>query len=91
LHDTIYRHLKLVKQGCADALKRQKTLGLVHGNCVDIAIEKAVFQFFIGPPHLEQQKMTIKLTEALGVDLNAGCVRFSWMRNNVNTKALRVE
>jgi hypothetical protein len=31
------------------------------------------------------------MTEALGVDVSAGGVRSMWLRNNMNTTALRVE
>ena len=89
--DTIYSHLKLVKQGGADALKRHETPNLRHKNCVDMAIEKAVVQFSIEHPHLGQQKVALKMTEALGVDVSAGGVRSMWLRNNMNTTALRVE
>jgi hypothetical protein len=89
--DTIYRHLKLVKQGGADALKRQETPNLRHKNCVDMAIEKAVVQFSIEHPHLGQQKVALKMTEALGVDVSTSGVRSMWLRNNMNTTALRVE
>lgn len=88
--DTIYRHLKLVEQGGPDALRRQETPNIRHKNCVDKAIEEAVVQFSIEHPHLGQQKVAMKLTEALGVDISAGGVRGMWLRNNMNTTALRV-
>lgn len=89
--DTIYRHLKLVKQGGAEALKRQETPNLRHKNCVDKAIEDAVVQFSVEHPHLGQQKVALKLTAALGVDISPGGVRGIWLRQNMNTTALRVE
>jgi transposase len=89
--DTIHRHLRLVKRGGPEALKRQETPNLRHKNCVDKAIEDAVVQFSIEHPHLGQQKVAIKLSEALGVDISAGGVRSMWLRNNMNTTALRVE
>ena len=89
--DTIHRHLRLVKRGGPEALKRQETPNLRHKNCVDKAIEDAVVQFSIEHPHLGQQKVAIKLSEALGVDISAGGVRSIWLRNNMNTTALRVE
>lgn len=89
--DTIHRHLKLVKQGGPDALKRQETPNIRHKNCVDMAIEQAVIQFSLEHPHLGQQRVALKMTEALGVDVSAGGVRSMWLRNNLNTTALRVE
>ena len=88
--DTIYRHLKLVKQGGADALKRQETPNIRHKNSVDMAIEKAVIEFSIEHPHLGQQKVAMKLTEALGIDISPNGVRSVWLRNNMNTTALRI-
>jgi hypothetical protein len=89
--DTIHRHFRLVKQGDPDALKRQETPDIRHKNCVDQAIEDAFVEFSIEHPHLGQQKVALKLTEALGVDISAGGVRSMWLRNNMNTTALRVE
>lgn len=89
--DTIHRHLRLVKQGGPDTLKRQETPDIRHKNCVDKAIEDAVIKFSVEHPHLGQQKVAIKLTEALGIDISAGGVRSMWLRNNMNTTALRVE
>ncbi|MFC4699804.1 ISNCY family transposase [Glaciecola siphonariae] len=89
--DTIYRHLKLVAQGGPDALKRQETPNIRHKNCVDMEIEKAVIHFSIENPHLGQQRVALKMTEALGIDVSAGGVRSMWLRNNLNTTALRVE
>ncbi len=89
--ETIYRHLKLVKQGGPNALKRQEIPNQRHKNCVDQAIEDTVVEFSIEHPYLGQQKVALKLTEALGVDIRAGGVRSMWLRNNINTTALRVE
>lgn len=58
---------------------------------MDKAIEDAVVQFSIEHPYLGQQKVAMKLREALGVDISAGGVRSVWLRNNMNTTALRVE
>jgi|TARA_B100000408_G_scaffold40992_2_gene31285 hypothetical protein len=89
--DTIYRHLRLVKQGGPEALKRQETPNLRHKNCVDIGIEKAVIEFSLKHPHLGQQKVAHKLTEALGIDVSPNGVRSIWLRNDMNTTALRIE
>jgi transposase len=89
--DTIHRHLKLVKQGGPDALKRQETPNIRHKNSVDIAIEKAVVQFSLEHPHLGQQKVAMKMSQVLGVHISAAGVRYMWLRNGMNTTALRVE
>ncbi|MEQ3646721.1 MAG: ISNCY family transposase, partial [Alteromonas sp.] len=52
---------------------------------------ETVMQFSIEHPHLGQQKVAIKVSEALGVDISAGGVRSMWLRNDMNTIALRVE
>lgn len=54
-------------------------------------IEDAVVQFSIEHPQLGQQKVAIKLSEALGVDISTGGVRSMLLRNNINTTVLRVE
>jgi len=73
-----------------EALKRQETPNIRHKNCVDMVIEKAVIEFSLEHPHLGQQKVAMKLTEALGIDLSPNGVRSVWLRNNMNTTALRV-
>ncbi|WP_286203483.1 helix-turn-helix domain-containing protein [Pseudoalteromonas sp. NBT06-2] len=65
--DTTYRHLKLLKQGGEDALKRQEIPNIRHENCVDMAIEG-------------EQKVTMKLTEALGIDISPNGVHSVWLR-----------
>lgn len=79
-----------MKQGGPEALRRQETPNIRHKNCVDQAIEEAVVQFSVEHPHLGQQKVAIKLTEVLGIDVSAGGVRSMWLRNKMNTTALRV-
>jgi hypothetical protein len=54
-------------------------------------IEKAVIAFSLEHPHLGQQKVALKLTEALRIDVSANSVRGMWLRNDMNTTALRVK
>jgi hypothetical protein len=56
-----------------------------------MAIEKVVIEFSIGHPHFGQQKVAMKLTGALGIDISPNGVRSIWLRNNMHTRALRVE
>ena len=67
----------------------EKEKGLEINMLFDV-IEDAVVKFSVEHPHLGQQKVAIKLTEALGIDISAGGVRSMWLRNNLNTTALRV-
>jgi len=56
-----------------------------------MAIEKSVIEFSIEHPHLVQQKVAMKLTETLGIDISPNGMRSVWLRKNMNTTALRAE
>ena len=88
--DTIYRHRRLLKEGGSDALKRQETPNLRHKNCTDINIENTVVQFSIEHPHLGQQKVALKVKAKYGIEISPGGVRSIWLRQNMNTTALRM-
>lgn len=89
--DTIYRHLKLVKQGGPDALKRQETPNLRHKNRSDTELEQAVIDFSLENPHLGQQQVSLQLKANKIVDVSPAGVRYIWLRENMNTMALRVQ
>lgn len=88
--DTIYRHRRLLKEGGINALKRQETPNLKHKNCTELSIENTVVQFSIEYPHLGQQKVALKVKAEYGMDISPGGVRSIWLRQNMNTTALRV-
>jgi len=88
--DTIYRHRRLLKEGGIDALRRQKTLDLRHKNCIAISIENTIVQFSIENPHLGQKKVAMKVKAQYGVEISPGGIRSIWLRQNMNTTALRV-
>lgn len=88
--DTIYRHRRLLKEGGSNALKRQETANLRHKNCIALSIENTVVQFSIEHPHLGQQKVALKVKAEHGMDISPGGVRSIWLRQNMNTTALRV-
>ena len=89
--DTIYRHLKLVKQGGPDALKRQETPNLRHKNRSDVELEQAVIEFSLENPHLGQQQVSLQLKANQTIDVSPAGVRYIWLRQNMNTMALRVQ
>ena len=88
--DTIYRHRKLIKQGGIDLLKRQETPDLHHKNRTDRAIEEVVIEFSLANPHLGQSKVSRLLKSERNVDIHASGVRNIWLRENMNTTALRL-
>ena len=88
--DTIYRHHKLIKQGGIESLKRQKTPELRHKNCVDTSIENTVVNFSLANPHLGQQKVANKINTEYGLDISPNGVRSIWLRQKMNTTALRI-
>lgn len=88
--DTIYRHRRLLKDGGSNALKRQETPNLRHKNCTELSIENRVVQFSIEHPHLGQQKVALKVKAEYGMDISPGGVRSIWLRQKMNTTALRV-
>lgn len=88
--DTIYRHRRLLKEGGSNALKRQETANLRHKNCIALSIENTVAQFSIEHPHPGQQKVALKVKAEHGMDISPGGVRSIWLRQNMNTTALRV-
>ena len=88
--DTIYRHRKLIKQGGIESLKRQETPDLHHKNRTDRAIEEVVIEFSLANPHLGQSKVSRLLKSERNVDIHASGVRNIWLRENMNTTALRL-
>jgi len=88
--DTIYRHRKLIKQGGIESLKRQETPDLHHKNRTERAIEEVVIEFSLANPHLGQSKVSRLLKSERNVDIHASGVRNIWLRENMNTTALRL-
>lgn len=88
--DTIYRHRKLIKQGGIESLKRQETPDLHHKNRTDRAIEEVVIEFSLANPHLGQSKVSRLLKSERNVVIHASGVRNIWLRENMNTTALRL-
>ena len=89
--DTIYRHLKLVTQGGPDALKRQAKTNLRHKNRSDVELEQAVIEFSLENPHLGQKQVSLQLKANQSIDVSPAGVRYIWLRENMNTMALRVQ
>ena len=89
--DTIYRHKRLIEQGGIEALKRQETPNLRHKNRSDTKLEQLIIDFSLKNPHLGQQQVSLQLKANQTVDVSPAGVRYVWLRENMNTMAMRVQ
>ena len=89
--DTIYRHRRLFKEGGADALRRQETPNLRHKNRTDVELEELVIDFSLNNPHLRQDQVSRQLKERYSANISPNGVRYIWLRENMNTAALRLD
>ncbi|MDN3608843.1 ISNCY family transposase [Vibrio ostreicida] len=88
--DTIYRHRRLLKEGGIDALRRQETPNLRHKNRPDAELESLVIEFSLQNPHLGQVQVSRQLKAKYDVEISPNGVRLIWLRENMNTAALRL-
>jgi len=89
--DTIYRHRRLVKENGKHALKRQISLNQRHKNRTNEALEKLVLEFSLQNPHLGQVQVSAQLKLNYEAEISPNGVRYVWLRENMNTSALRVQ
>lgn len=89
--DTIYRHRRLIKKGGKEALKRQVTLDLRHKNRTTEQLEALIIDFSLKNPHLGQAQVSAQLNINYGTDISSSGVRYVWLRENMNTSALRIQ
>ena len=88
--DTIYRHRKLIKEGGLQSLKRQVRADHIHGNRTDQEIANTVIEFSLDNPHLGQVQVSNQLKKHYQIELSASGVRNVWLRENMQTCALRL-
>ena len=89
--DTIYRHRKLIREGGVQALKRQVRADHNHQNRTDQEVACTVIEFSLDNPHLGQVQVSNQLKKHYQIELSASGVRNVWLRENMNTSALRVQ
>mgnify|MGYP001826620414 FL=1 len=89
--DTIYRHRKLVKEGGVQALKRQVRAGHIHKNRTDQEVASTVIEFSLNNPHLGQVQVSNQLKKHYQIELSPSGVRCVWLRENMQTCALRLQ
>ena len=89
--DTIYRHRRLVKEGSVQALKRQIQEDHIHANRTDQETVEAIVEFSLDNPHLGQVQVSNHLKKTNHIDISASGVRQVWLRENMQTMALRMQ
>ncbi len=89
--DTIYRHRRLVKANGKQALKRQVNQNHRHKNRSSKEMEKLIIDFSLQNPHLGQVQISAQLRANYSTEISPAGVRNVWLRENMNTSALRVE
>ena len=88
--DTIHRHRKLIKEGGVQALKRQIRVGHIHQNRTDQEVASTVVEFSLDNPHLGQVQVSNQLNKHYQIELSPSGVRNVWLRENMQTCALRL-
>ena len=88
--DTIYRHRRQLKEGGIDALKRQETPRQRHKNRSSESLEQLVISFSLENPHLGQNQVSRQLKANQSVEISPCGVRQIWLREQMNTIALRL-
>ena len=88
--DTIYRHRRIIKEQGPEGLKRQITKDLHHKNRADKTLETRVVEFSLGNPHLGQSQVALQIKKIFKIDISASGVRNIWLREQIQTTALRL-
>ncbi|MDC9604179.1 helix-turn-helix domain-containing protein [Xenorhabdus griffiniae] len=89
--DTLYRYRKLLEEKGPEGLKRTFTPALHHKNRTTREIEEQVIAFSLENPHLGQVQVSAQMREKYQITLSPNGVRHIWLREKMNTSALRVE
>lgn len=89
--DTIYRHRRLLKENGKQALRRQGNLGHRHQNRTNEELEKLIIGFSLKNPHLGQVQVSAQLQLNYDASISPNGVRYVWLREKMNTSALRVK
>jgi transposase len=89
--DTIYRHRRILKEQGPEGLKRQITKDLHHKNRADKTLEKKVVELSLDNPHLGQCQVARQIKKVHKVHISASGVRNIWLREKMQTTALRLQ
>lgn len=88
--ETIYRNKRILKEQGPAALKRTFNPNKRHNNRPHEDIENTVIQFSLENPHLGQAQVSAQLKTRHGIEISSSGVRNVWLREKMNTCALRV-
>lgn len=89
--ETIYKNRRLLKEKGPQALKRTFRHDHHHKNRTDKEIEDVVIAFSLENPHLGQVQVSAQIKANYQIELSPNGVRYVWLRENMNTSALRVQ
>lgn len=89
--ETIYKNRRLLKEKGPLALKRTFKTDIQHKNRTSQDIEKTVIQFSLENPHLGQAQVCNHLKSMHNIELSPSGVRRIWMREKLNTCAMRIQ
>ena len=89
--ETIYKNRRLLKEKGPQALKRRFRKNHHHKNRTTKEIEAVVIAFSLENPHLGQAQVSAQLRTNYQIELSPNGVRYVWLRENMNTSALRVQ
>ncbi len=88
--ETIYKNKRLLKEKGPQALKRTFKVNRHHKNRTGKHLEKIVIEFSLDNPHLGQAQVSAQLKNHYNIELSPSGIRGIWLRENMNTSALRV-
>ncbi|MFA6162738.1 MAG: ISNCY family transposase [Methylobacter sp.] len=89
--ETIYKNRRLLKEKGPQALKRTYRSDIHHKNRTAKEVENLVIAFSLENPHLGQVQVSAQLKTEHQVDISPAGVRNIWVREKMNTTALRVQ
>ena len=89
--ETIYKNRRLLKEKGPLALKRAFRPDIHHKNRTAETIEKVVITFSMENPHLGQVQVSAQLGTVYQIEISPAGVRNVWLREKMNTSALRVQ
>lgn len=88
--ETIYKNKRLLKEKGPLALKRTYRPDIYHKNRTPENIEEIVTAFSLINPYLGQAQVSTQLKTDYGIEISPAGVRCIWLRENMNTRALRI-